>query len=217
LLAKVRGKRILDIGCGVGYFLYLNKQQGREVCGIEINKEIVEIGSKSFGNLNIHIADLDDIGNFSQNVDCISAIDVVEHIENDEEVLDKIFHALPDNGRLILVVPALPQLYGQRDKKAGHYRRYSRNVLKAKLESVGFEIIELRYWNFIAVLPYCISEKILKRELRSNLRHPENSAMKKMLNRYLNLWFKKVENQYNFGIGLSLICIAEKNPHTHKG
>ena len=63
----------------------------------------------------------------------------------------------------------------------------------------------------LGFFPYLFHEKILKKELNTSLRDGnEKGFFKKTLNRILNLWFKFIENNIDFGFGLSLICIAKK-------
>ena len=42
-------------------------------------------------------------------------------------------------GRLIFLVPAHGQLYSQFDKKLGHFRRYSKSAVLAKLKNADFK------------------------------------------------------------------------------
>ena len=80
----------------------------------------------------------------------IASINVLEHIESDQSELKKYYqNLLKANGTLCLFVPARPEIYGQLDKDFGHFRRYTKAELRKKLEDAGFEIVRLRYYNFI--------------------------------------------------------------------
>ena len=82
--------------------------------------------------------------------DALVAINVLEHIEQDEAELAAWAARLrPRQGCLGLFVPARPELYAPIDRDFGHFRRYTRPVLQARLEAAGVEIERLCYFNFI--------------------------------------------------------------------
>lgn len=65
-------------------------------------------------------------------------MNVLEHIENDVEELKWINANLETGGHICLFSPALPTLFGSHDKLVGHYRRYTKNEINAKVEKAGF-------------------------------------------------------------------------------
>ncbi|MFO7553849.1 MAG: hypothetical protein R6W88_01480, partial [Desulfobacterales bacterium] len=72
--------------------------------------------------------------------------------------------------------------------------------------------IKIRFWNMLGFLPYLFYEKILKRELNTELRNRKNKrTFSKLISFSLKLWFKYIENKFNFGFGLSIIAVANKN------
>jgi SAM-dependent methyltransferase len=63
--------------------------------------------------------------------DAILYIDVIEHIEKDNDELRTASSLLADNGHLIVLVPAHQFVYSPFDKAIGHYRRYNKKMLRA--------------------------------------------------------------------------------------
>jgi hypothetical protein len=57
--------------------------------------------------------------------DTIIFIDVLEHIENDEEEMRVAVSHLATGGHIVMLSPAFNFLYSPFDKAIGHYRRYS--------------------------------------------------------------------------------------------
>ncbi len=66
-----------------------------------------------------------------KQADAIIYIDVIEHIEDDKAELLVAAGHLKSGGVLAIVVPAHQYLYSNFDKSIGHYRRYSRSLLKS--------------------------------------------------------------------------------------
>ena len=95
--------------------------------------------------------------------DAIVSINVLEHIEHDEAELAFYRDLLAErNGHLCLFVPARQEIYAPLDKDFGHFRRYSSNDLRAKLDRVGFDVVTLRYYNFPGYFAWWFSFRLLR-------------------------------------------------------
>ncbi len=144
-------------------------------------------------------------------VDCITMLDVLEHVADDVAQVKRTRAVLAAGGTFVIVVPAYQFLYGVRDKNMGHYRRYSTRSLEALLTKNGFIIKSMRYWNALGVVPYAISEKVLQKPLQVRLREGEHSGLfSTLLHKVLHLWMRVFENKLSIGFGLSIICVAKK-------
>lgn len=209
--SSVGGKTVLDIGCGSGTLLSSLAADGRECIGVEPVPELAEMARRRNPSLEVLELEGHKIDELQHKFDTITAIDVIEHIEDDTGQLKKIAQALVDRGQLVIVVPAYQLLYGLRDQAQGHYRRYGRRELSRKVRDAGFEIRSIRSWNFLGVVPYLVAEKILRKPLEVSLRKNVGaSKIKNVVRRLLDMWFRYVENRISFGLGLSIICIAVK-------
>jgi SAM-dependent methyltransferase len=142
--------------------------------------------------------------------DTILCLDVLEHINDDRLAMKNLYKILDINGNIIISVPAIKYLYGIRDKKIGHFRRYDRGELIETLKESGFDVVDVRYWNFLGVLPFLFSEKVLHKELNEGVRYSNRSYLSKILINILNMWFEIVENNVRFPVGLSIIVIGKK-------
>ena len=214
----VKGKKVLDIGCGSGYLLSQIqssiKRKGdtitgfkRDVYGIEPNQKLIEIAKKNHPTIDIRQGYGEDIQQFTEKFDTITMLDVLEHIEDDAKQVQIVKEKLNKNGRFIIVVPAYQGLYGKRDEQMGHYRRYNKESLAKLLRKNGYKIIHQRYWNMIGVPLYYFYEKILQKPLNTKLR---KQGQKNIMNKTLGIWMQKIENNINMGFGLSLITIAKR-------
>jgi SAM-dependent methyltransferase len=199
----------LDIGCGAGHLINIIRRKRKKVYGIEPDKKLVELSMRLYGKLPIYKRSIFYIDKIDNKFDTITVIDVLEHIKDDNKALKLISKKMKKNGKLIIVVPASPFLYGIRDKKLGHFRRYNIKQLRCLLDKSGFNIQEIRFWNTVGIFPYFISEKIFHKELnQAMLRRGEGGIVRFCLNKLLGIWFNYVENKINFGFGLSIFCIA---------
>lgn len=62
-----------------------------------------------------------------EEFDLVIALDILEHIEDDDRCLLESHRVLEKQGKLIVTVPALPSLWSIKDKLLHHYRRYEEN------------------------------------------------------------------------------------------
>lgn len=123
---------------------------------------------RSFKNNVLFIQD--DIAKFSsfslcmqKRPDTVMCLNVLEHIEEDVEVLEKSFSLLKrQRGRLILLVPAFKALYGRMDRLGGHFRRYNKKELVEKLKGTGFHIERMFYFNSLGVAAWPLSNLLIK-------------------------------------------------------
>lgn len=201
----------LDIGCGSGFLLDELSRRGVRTIGIEPNRDLIRLAKKRNAALVIFDGRAEDIGAIlEEKVRTAIMIDVLEHIEDDKGFLKTLVPHIEDGGEVIIVVPAYPFLYGIRDRKYGHWRRYSKQMLRRRLRESGFLIVSMRNWNMLGVLPYVVSEKIFRRELETSLRKKTIGAFGRILQLILRAWFRWVENPINFGFGLSIVVRAKK-------
>ena len=133
------GTRPVDFGAGIGTLsdLFVDKTGIRPTC-VEVDPTCREVllskGYRTFDTIS-------EAGEF----DFVFSSNVLEHIENDQEVLKAIFNRLESNGRIVLYLPAFQLLFSELDKSVGHYRRYDKKTLVSKLKAAGFEIEEVSY------------------------------------------------------------------------
>jgi SAM-dependent methyltransferase len=137
----------------------------------------------------------------SYHIDSVICFNVLEHIEQDEKALRNIFGVLEPKGRLLLLVPSHPWLYGTLDHYLGHHRRYGKKELRNKLETIGFKIIFLKDFNRIGMLGWFLNSKILKTK-----RLP--SFQLRIYNLLVPLF--KLEEFFPLPFGTSLLGVVEK-------
>jgi len=203
--SKIRG-RILDIGCGPGtsspasgsfaidnsFFMCRHaKKEGMIVCAGDAQKP----------------------GFKKNSMDAVLLLDVIEHIDGDKNVIMQAYDILKPGGTAIVTVPAFDFLWGGEDELNEHKRRYSASGLRKLLESNGFEISKISYWNSILFLPTLIYKKMLNRQKSGKESHhlniiPDflNGALLKLL-RFEN---SLINHGINLPFGVSIVAVARK-------
>jgi hypothetical protein len=126
----------------------------------------------------------------------------LEHIEQDETALRDIYDLLEPGGRLLLLVPAHPWLYGSLDQHLGHRRRYRREELRKRLETTGFRVVYLQYFNRIGILGWFLNSRIFRRKGLS-------SFQLRIYNLFVPLF--KLERFFPLPFGISLLAVGEKS------
>lgn len=134
---------ILEIGCSTGSNIPMLRRYG-DVQALEMDHGAAELARSRNPGVLIDVGSIPmPIG---RRFDLICAFDVLEHIEDDIEVLRWIESALSSHGSFALTVPAMPFLWSDHDVQAHHFRRYTKQTLLSVLKD-NFEIIKLTYFN----------------------------------------------------------------------
>ena len=133
-------KVALDFGAGIGTLAeILMTKHGYEVTCVELDENLShKLKSKGFSTFS----EIDELKLTFENV---FTSNVLEHIENDLEILKKIYSKMSSRGILCIYVPAFQILFSDLDASVGHVRRYRKKDLVNKLESAGFEIVQVGY------------------------------------------------------------------------
>ena len=92
--------------------------------------------------------------------DTVVLVNVLEHILDDGLAMRSIHDLLRPGGHLLLFVPAMPSLYSEMDRQKGHYRRYTRTGLDRLAKEAGFQILRLRYFDALGIVPWWLVNKL---------------------------------------------------------
>ena len=131
-------RKVLDVGCGAGGNILFLKKFGN-VTGFDISEEALSFsGDKGFSELVLGRAEI--LPFREGSFDIVSALDCIEHIEDDEAALQEAYRVLKDGGTLLLTVPSHPWLWSRHDEALHHKRRYTKNELQRKVRDAGFGI-----------------------------------------------------------------------------
>jgi SAM-dependent methyltransferase len=205
--APALGKRIVEAGAGIGTVseLLLGEADPEAMLLIEpAGNNIGELQRRFAGETRVRVYHgyLEDAG-IGFQADTVVAVNVLEHVERPVEFLRAAHRTLAPGGALLLLVPALPSIYGSLDAAFDHYRRYTRAELRRSLHESGFEIETLHYLNFVGVAAWFAAGRILRRTTlgRSQVR---------FYDRWVIPWLRRIESRVHPPLGQSLLAIARK-------
>ena len=77
----------------------------------------------------------------------IVLLDVLEHMARPVQVLRNAYDVLQPGGGLVITVPACPWLFGDWDRRLGHYRRYTAKELRSHAAEASLQVKWLNHWN----------------------------------------------------------------------
>ncbi|MEK7646092.1 MAG: class I SAM-dependent methyltransferase [Patescibacteria group bacterium] len=154
---------VIEIGSGIGQMTALFREL-KDISFLQCTEPDQRFSSKlreKFPDQPIFEGIARDI--YKKDWDAIVTINVLEHIEKDQEELRVYFDLLKEKrGSLCLFVPARPEIYAPLDKDFGHYRRYTKKNLTEKLAHAGFIVESIRYYNMVGYFAWWFSFCFLK-------------------------------------------------------
>jgi hypothetical protein len=212
-LYPINGK-ILEFGCGFGGIsTALSSLPGVQyVIANDISVEVKSFFSRHKKKKSKIIFKSDNIlvnpKKFSNlNYDIAITSNTIEHIKNDGDALRMITKFSKKKTSLVLV-PALPCLYGTCDFDGGHYRRYTKSSFLTMCEKSGLKVSKIKYVNMIGVFGWWYKYVFLKqRDYNSN----NHSASYSIFNNIIVPFYSKFEKLIYCPFGLSLIASVHSN------
>lgn len=163
------GRRVLEIGAGIGNMSAFLVDRERVVLTDSEPYYLGRLRARFAARPEVRVAELRlpavDAQLRAERIDTVIGLNVLEHIEDDAATLRALHGLLEPGGRLVLLVPSLPALYGTLDEALGHFRRYAPNELTSKLSAAGFRLRHLEYFNLAGILGWWLISRVLRRRL----------------------------------------------------
>jgi SAM-dependent methyltransferase len=198
------GASVLEVGAGIGAITE-RIADGRRITATDLSDPCVTRLRERFDAREDVVVAKADLRTYvpAQPFDSVLMVNVLEHIQDDAGALGRLRGFLRPGGTAVIYVPALNGLYGTWDRKVGHFRRYSRWRLGEVLRTAGYDVVELRYANLLAIPAWAAFSR---------------SDVEATVGRGLSLWDKAaipairaVESRVKAPIGLNLLGVG-RNP-----
>jgi SAM-dependent methyltransferase len=207
-------RELLEIGSGTGFVLQAIRREcpSIQVTGLELFPEGIEIARRRLRGVRLLQLDAREM-KFESAFDVVAALDTLEHIREDELVLERAARALRRGGGMLVTVPQHPWLWSRADVEAHHQRRYSRGELLAKIERTGLNVV--RATSFVSlVMPLLVASRWRSRSAA----HTYDLARELCLPRRIDRAFESVvgleraliKRGLSFPAGGSLLVVARK-------
>lgn len=174
---------VADIGCGNGSILAFLEQQypKSKFVGIDGYPEAL-INCRSRSNIATlqlqDITNLDAIENEVDRYDVVFLMDVLEHLENPSQTINKIKAVLKKGGYIVATVPACQSLWSSRDEFLGHYKRYSKSDFKNLFSNNGYTTIKANYFFSHLFFPTYLSRLIFSKISNKSGQEIESDELK---------------------------------------
>lgn len=202
---------ILDVGCGTGINFSVLSKFG-DTFSSDAAGEALRF-CKTRGLNGLVQSDGKSLPFRSSSFDLVTALDVLEHLENDLEAMGELLRVTKENGVLVITVPAYGFLWSEHDEALHHRRRYAASELRNKLTNAGFEVERITYYItllFFPILFLRFVQSVSKKSIQAKTSHV---ILPGWLNRVL-IWILGFERGLlrwmNFPFGVSLVCVARK-------
>jgi len=169
--------RILDVGCGLGYFVEYLQNNGWDARGIEVSKYAADSAENK--GLNVISGDFLKIEYPLNHFDCITMWDAIEHVPYPMRYVKQAYKLLKPGGMLIIQTPNIENLTLLLNKNmypwapTEHLFYFSIKTLRLLLEKNNYEIIEQKTFGNMN----WIFDRLSEKEQLQDIHRQEAEAM----------------------------------------
>lgn len=203
----------LDLGCGAGATLEALLQGLRPERALGIDGTDAALAAATARGLPVAYADLREPLALPFAPALVTALDVLEHLDDDARTLRHLADAAAPEALLVATVPAFRFLWSRWDDVAGHRRRYDRPALRRVLVASGWQPLRIRYFFSFSLPPAFVQRRLLRR-----VDEFEFPRVPPALNRLLTLLGRLEQAAGNPApFGTSLLAIARRAPRPAGG
>ena len=140
---------LADCGAGTGTFA-AEMSSACRVLAFDDHEESLSLAREKLGSGRVRKGSCTDLPLADGEVDVLTALDVIEHVEHDRRALEEFARVLKPGGIAVITVPALMSLWSDWDVALHHFRRYTRRSLLDMIPRDHFEIVHCNYVNVAA-------------------------------------------------------------------
>jgi SAM-dependent methyltransferase len=156
----LKTERILDVGCGTGANLKMLAAFGKAE-GVDISPQAVDFCHER-GLDSVKLGAIEQLPYENNSFDLVTALDVIEHLDDDAAGLREMRRVLRRDGRILVFVPAFMVLWGVQDDVSNHRRRYTLPGLLKAVEEAGFSVEWSSYANISFFLPVLVVRSVMR-------------------------------------------------------
>jgi SAM-dependent methyltransferase len=198
---------VLEVGSGIGSNAqFLDPSgEGRWVC-LEPDQDLAEQLIGNLGETMPRRASEAVCGTLQslagQQFDTIIYVDVLEHVENDKEELNRAAEHLRGGGHLIVLSPAHQWLFSPFDVAIGHFRRYNSSILR-RMSPTSLQLERIRYLDCAGMTLLAANAMLLRQSM------PTKAQL-----RLWDRWFVPVsvilDKLFLYSVGKTIVAVWRK-------
>jgi SAM-dependent methyltransferase len=206
-------RSFLEVGCGSGVVLAALREElpDLRLVGSDLYPEALEIARRRLPDVELRELDARRLP-FDAEFDVAGAFDVIEHVDEDEQVLESLRRSVRSGGGVLLLAPQHPWLWSEHDRVVEHRRRYTRRGLVAKVQAAGLELVEVT--SFVtALLPGMALSRLADRWRRrpyDPVRDLRPGRLNGVFERVLDGERRLIERGVSLPFGGSLLVVARR-------
>jgi SAM-dependent methyltransferase len=199
---------LLDVGCGTGGLLDELGQQ-RTVVGLEAEAHALARAADLVTGARVVRGDAGSLPFRGGAVGVVTALDVVEHLDDDVAALRELARAAGD-GLVVVAVPAYGWAWSDHDVRLGHRRRYTRRALEEAARAADLEVLRSTHFHsWLAPIAVVVRRTPVGRLLRGSAEeasyvHPAVNAVL----HGLTALERRVLRRVDLPVGLSILLVA---------
>ncbi len=204
-----RSPQILNVGGGTGGTVRLLTEHGH-VLNIDQSEEAVDRLRRN--GYEAFCMDGKRTSFRNEQFDLLTALDVLEHIEEDADALAEWHRVLKPGGHLLLTVPAYQWLWSGHDVSLGHFRRYTACQLRQRVEQAGFQVQKCTY-AIVFSFPLIAAFRLYQKLFRPYVQASSYIELPNGLNAFFILLLRMegfLLQRCKFPFGTSVLLIAHK-------
>jgi len=204
----------LLLDCGAGTGLFAKEMEAHcQVLVLDALEPALELLRRRFRPEQVIQMTRKNIPLPAGSVNYLTALDALEHIEDDVTAVRGFHRVLKSGGIAVITVPASMLLWSEWDVSMHHYRRYNRKELFDLFHKSDWEILHINYTNSLAFLPALLLRKLRSRKPQAE--KEESRAEFRIPPRWLNellKWIFVTTSMWRFPMpfGLSLLLVVRK-------
>jgi SAM-dependent methyltransferase len=208
---------VVDVGAGTGGLLEQLEAGGRPAVGLEPDPHALELAGRIPSRPPVARAGAERVPVRDGAVGAVTALDVVEHLDDDVAGLRELARVAGPSGVVVVGVPAYRWAWSDHDVRLGHRRRYDRAMLRGAAEQAGLEVLRCsHYHSWLVPLALLLRRTPLRRLLRGSAEEASfvNPAVNRLL-RAVSLVERLALRVTDLPAGLSILLVArarEVNP-----
>jgi len=161
------GDSVLEIGAGIGNIS--GRLMGRRTLYVAAEKDPLHLHAlrnRFLRTPNVMVQRIDpespqDLAAAGNSFDTLLCLNVLEYLDRPEEAVESLGGALKENGRLVILVPNGPGLFGSLDRSLGHKRRFGSREMRHLLEAHGFSVEKIYQLNKAGAPPWWVYSRLL--------------------------------------------------------